>query len=92
MTVEEFAQKVQEGEQASLRRAGLACEANMKEAITTIKCGRKWTKVDRGSSGLYMIDPQGEIYGIKAYGVPNYHRHYGNLSNPSEQCFRGLWG
>ena len=92
MTIEEFARRVQEGLQDSLRRANLACEANMANAITKIKPGRKWTKVDTASSGKFMIGPDGRIFGIKAYGVPNYRHYFGTLDNPSQRCFIGLWG
>lgn len=91
MTIEEFAKKVQDGEQESLRRANLACEANMNNALTTIKPGRKWTKVDVGSSGRYMVDPEGRIFGIKAYGVPHYGHYFGTLENPSQRCFMGRY-
>ncbi len=91
MTVQEFAQKVTEAEQASLVKANLACEANMNNAIAKIKPGRKWTKVDVGSSGKYMIDPQGEIYGIKAYGVPHYGHYYGNLNKPETVIIKGRY-
>ena len=92
MTIEELAQKIQDGEQASLRKAKLDCEANLKNTITSIKQGRKWTAINVGYSGKYMINPQGEIYGIKAYGVPHLGHYYGTLDNPSPACFKGLWG
>lgn len=92
MTVDEFAKRVQEGEQASLRRVNLACEANLHNAETSVKPGRKWTKVDVGPSGKYMIDGEGNIYGIKGYGVPHLGHYYGNLSNPNPECFQGRWG
>jgi len=91
LTIEEFAKRVQEGEQESLRRNNLACQANMNNTITRIKPGRKWTKVDIGYSGKYMIDKAGRIFGIKAYGVPHHGHCFGTLDNPSEVCFRGRW-
>ena len=92
MTVEEFAQKVQAGEQASLRRVKMDCEANLANCVTEVKPGRKWTKVNIGKAGKFMIDLQGRIFGVKAYGVPNLRRFYGTLDNPSGACFQGLWG
>ncbi len=89
MTIQEFAQKVQAGCEERLRHQNLACDANMTNAKTQIKQGRKWTRVDRGYSGKYMIDQQGNIYGIKAYGVPHKGYRYGNLENPSPRCFDG---
>ncbi len=91
MTVEEFAAKIQEAEQTSLVKVGLACEANMQNAITRVKPGRKWTKVDVGYSGKYMINPEGDIYGIKAYGVPHLGHYYGNLNKPETVIIRGRY-
>ena len=39
-----------------------------------------------------MIDQQGRIYGIKAYGVPHLGRFYGTLDNPTCIEFRNQWG
>jgi hypothetical protein len=91
MTIQEFAQKIQEAEQASLVKAGLDCEANMNNAKTQIKLGRKWTRVDVGYSGKYMINPEGDIYGIKAYGVPHLGHYYGNLNKPETVIIRGRY-
>lgn len=92
MKIEKFAKLVQKAEQDSLRRSGMACQANLDNCITEVKPGRKWAKVNVGHSGKFMIDPEGRIYGVKAYGVPNLRRFYGTLDNPSPACFRGLWG
>ena len=43
-------------------------------APKTAKNGKRWIKLDRGSSGVYLIDklsPALDVYSIKAYGVPN---------------------
>lgn len=49
-------------------------------AITKIKPGRKYTKVDMGGSGVYMIvNETGEIFGIKGYGVIYRGHQYGTL-------------
>jgi hypothetical protein len=45
----------------------------------TVKVGKRWVKVDVGTSGKYMVDADGTIYGIKAYGVPHYGYRYGTL-------------
>ena len=91
MTYQELADRITEGEQSSLRRANLSCEVNMVNAIARVKPGRKWTKIDVGYSGRYMIDPDGNIYGIKAYGVPHYGHQYGTLDNPSAELFAGRY-
>lgn len=44
-----------------------------------IKPGRKYTKVDVGPSGKYMIDDEGNIFGIKGYGVIHRGHQYGTL-------------
>ena len=42
--------------------------------------GKKYTKINVGSSGKYMIDiSTGDIYGIKGYGVIHKGHHYGTL-------------
>ena len=47
---------------------------------TTVKPGKKYTKVDVGRSGKYMVDNEtGEIFGIKGYGVIHRGHSYGTL-------------
>jgi|SRR5208337_668989 len=44
--------------------------------LSKSKSGSKYTKVDVGRSGKYVVDNQtGIIYGIKAYGVPNLNKY-----------------
>lgn len=49
--------------------------------ITHIRPGKKYTKVDVGYSGKYMIDNDGNVYGIKGYGQINKKKFYGNLKD-----------
>ncbi|MFA5300568.1 MAG: hypothetical protein WC389_20465 [Lutibacter sp.] len=63
----------------------------MDNAKTHIHQGKKWTRVDLGYSGKFMINPQGEIYGIKGYGVPHLGHYFGTLENPKPECFKGHW-
>ncbi len=49
-----------------------ACQARIKE-------GKKYVKIDVGSSGKYMIDREGNIFGIKAYGVIHRGHYFGTL-------------
>lgn len=52
---------------------------------TSIHLGKKWARVDVGSSGKYMVDiATGEIVGIKAYGVPHLGHRYGTLDTIRE--------
>lgn len=77
-----FAEAVEAAEIASLVRRGSDCEANRQGVKTRIIPGKKYTKVDIGCSGAYMIDQAGNIYGIKAYGVPHFGHCYGTLDAP----------
>lgn len=54
----------------------------------SIRPGRKYTKVDVGTSGRYMVDGEGNIFGIKGYG--NIHRghRYGTLDTVDDW----FWG
>ena len=45
-----------------------------------VKPGRKYVNVDIGGSGKYMVTPEGEIYGIKAYGVIHRGHFFGTLA------------
>jgi hypothetical protein len=50
-----------------------------------VKAGKRWTKIDIGTSGKLMVETAtGEIYGIKAYGVPHLKHHYGNLGTVND--------
>ena len=82
MLITEFAEHVEKQSKIQLIKRGMDCEANLKNCEVTIKKGRRWTRVDVGSSGLYMIDTDGRIYGIKGYGVPHLGHQYGTLDNP----------
>lgn len=63
-----------------LIRDDLGCEANLNNAKTVYLIKKKYTYIDTGQSGKYMIDNKtNEIYGIKAYGVIHRGHFYGNL-------------
>lgn len=80
MKIQEFAELLEKEQIETLHRRGSACEANIAQAKTSIKLGKKYTKVDVGRSGKYMIDnATDEIYGIKAYGVIHRGHRYGTL-------------
>ena len=53
-----------------------------------LKEGKKYDKLDCGSSGYFMIEKEtGEIFNIKAYGVPDKNKKVkANLGNIN-QCF-----
>lgn len=71
-----------------LRRDGLDCEANIRGSKVSTKEGKKYTKVDIGTSGRYMVDMDGNIYGIKAYGQVHKGHHYGTLETINDY----YWG
>ena len=51
------------------------------ECTVYVKPGRKYTRVDVGTSGKYMVvNETGEIFGIKAYGVIHCGHPYGTLN------------
>ena len=75
-----FAQQLEAEQIAELERRNLACEANRNNSRTSIKAGSKYTRVDVGDSGKYMVEHATEIiYGIKAYGVIHKGHAYGTL-------------
>ncbi len=62
----------------------------LKDSIHTIKPGKKYTKVDVGPSGKFMIVIEtGEIFGIKAYGVIHRGKRYGTLETVNEWYWGG---
>jgi len=75
-----LAKKIEAETQALLIQRELGCEANMNNAKTYIKLGKKYDKIDIGSSGKLMVEREtGEIYGIKAYGVIHRGHFFGTL-------------
>lgn len=80
-----FAELVERQQMARLKANDLGCEVNLINAKTSIKPGRKYTKVDIGPSGAYMIvNATGEIFGIKAYGAIHKGHYYGTLDTIAE--------
>ena len=78
--------------QAQLHAQCLDCEANLMNAIATIQPGRKYTKIDIGSSGRYMIENETErIYGIKAYGVIHRGHYFGTLDTIDQYQWGGYY-
>lgn len=52
--------------------------------------GKKYTKIDVGTSGKYMIVPEtGVIHGIKAYGVIHPKHTYGTLDTIAQWNWGG---
>ena len=59
-----------------------------KDYTVKVILGRKFTKIDVGTSGKYMVDEIGNIYGIKAYGVIHRGHYYGTLDTVDQY----YWG
>ena len=76
--LERFAALVQEEYQERLIKTGLI-HGNETASKTTVIPGKKYAKVDVGASGKYMVDAEGNIFGIKAYGVIHRGHQYGTL-------------
>ena len=54
-------------------------------SVTKVVPGKKYTKIDVGSSGKYMVvNETGEIFGVKAYGVIHKGHRYGTLDTMNE--------
>ena len=86
--IEDLAQIIETEQIETLRKSRLDCPKNINNAKVTIKEGNKYIKVDVGSSGKYMIDTIGNIYGIKAYGVIHRGHQYGTLDTINQY----YWG
>lgn len=61
-------------------REGMTLDVHRPAWQVRVIPGRKFTKIDVGSSGKYMVDNgTGEIFGVKAYGVIHHGHRYGTL-------------
>ena len=78
--IEKFAALVQEQELQALLRFCKSTKGNEESYITHIRPRRKYTCVDVGNSGRYIIEGE-NVYGCKAYGVINRKHFYGTLDD-----------
>lgn len=84
-----FAALLEKQQLEQLTASGLACQANIDNCKTKTKIGQKFTKVDVGSSGKFMVENEtGNIYGIKGYGVVHKGHFYGTLDTTADY----YWG
>lgn len=91
--IDAFALKVQEAEETGLDRRFPGHTPVERNRIfnpgVTVKPGPKYTRVDVGRSGRFMVvNATGEILGIKAYGVPHFGKRYGTVASPTPEVFR----
>jgi superfamily II helicase len=78
--IKKLCDKITAETQKRLSADGLGCECNYKNAIAHSKDGKKYIKIDVGTSGKYMIEKEtGNIYGIKAYGQIHKGHFFGTL-------------
>lgn len=90
--LQKFAELLEKDTIERLQKSGLGCEANILNARTRIKAGKKYTKIDQGSSGRYMVDQDGKIYGIKAYGKIHKGHYYGTLDTIDQYYWGEYYG
>lgn len=64
-------------------------------ATATVLPGRKYDKIDLGldchRSGRYMVDQDGNIFGIKAYGAINKYLRFGTLDTIDQWNWSGYY-
>ena len=88
MTIKEFAQILEEQQKQGLIHQGYNPENHNFKVF--VKPGTKYTKIDVGRSGKYMVvNSTGEIYGIKAYGVIHKGHKFGTLNTVHEYNWSG---
>lgn len=79
-----FVAKLHAEQAARIRRDYSNLDAEY-EARVTVKPGSKYTRVDVGTSGKYMVEnATGNIYGIKGYGVVHRGYCFGTLDTINE--------
>lgn len=67
----------------------IARDGYLDNARTHIQPGRKYIKVDVGKCGRYMIDMEGNIWGVKTYGVIHHAYEYGTVDDIGEWQWGG---
>lgn len=77
--LDRFAQLLEKETLGRLHKDGINYPGYERNAKVTVKPGKKYYKVDVGTSGKYMVDHDGNIWGIKGYGVIHHGHHYGTL-------------
>jgi len=65
-------------------------EITERDTTVHLRPGKRWAKIDVGSSGKYMVEmTTGEILGIKGYGTPHPGHRYGTLETTAEYDWSG---
>lgn len=85
-----FAALVEQHTVARLKEQQLDCAANIAHAKTKVTICKKYTRVDVGASGRYIVENDTQrIFGIKAYGVIHRGHQYGTLDTINDWCWGG---
>ena len=84
--LEAFAERVETEQRARYARDYPTIEPEIvtRDCRVVIKDGARWTRVDVGTSGKFMVDRDGAIYGIKGYGKVHPKKRYGTLDTIDE--------
>lgn len=90
MTINEFAELVEREQTEAYvsRNPETPKDILLRHCETRVVLGKKYTKVNVGDSGKFMIDADGNIFGIKGYGVIHKGHRYGTLETTQEW----FWG
>lgn len=78
--VQAFAERLEREQRERYAREYPNIDLNHDNYRVKVHVGPKYTRVDFGGSGKYMVvNATGEIFGIKAYGVIHRGHAYGTL-------------
>ena len=89
--LEDFRAAVEAVEKADLIRLCGSTRGNEHSFITTVRPKRKYTNVDVGTSGKYMIENDtGLVFGIKGYGVIHRGKQYGDIEHATAICLASV--
>lgn len=85
-----FASLLQKEQETGLVSQGFTLALHKGNYEVAVKMGKKFARVDIGSSGRYMVDLEtGEIFGIKAYGVIHRGHRFGTLDTIHDWNWQG---
>jgi hypothetical protein len=88
--LEDFRQLLEKHQLEGLIQRKLDCESNRNNAKVWLVSGNKYSRVNVGDSGKYMVERSTEkIFGIKGYGVIHRGHEYGTLDTISEYDWSG---
>lgn len=88
--IQSLADLIQSETQARLVAEGFTLEIHRPNCTTHIHMGKKFARVDVGTSGKYMVELEtGIIYGIKAYDVVHRGHVFGTLDTIADFDWSG---